>query len=80
MGDGLQDPGVAYVVIASSTSSSHVFVLVNAEGVVGVLVLFRAEDLARRSFAQLIAIARGHGRWRASESAMAISAYLVDLR
>ncbi len=46
MGNGLQNPGVANVVIVSSTSSSHVFVLVDVEGEVGVLVLFGAEDFA----------------------------------
>ena len=46
VGNGLQNAGVTNVVIVSSTSSSHVFVLVNVEGEVGVFVLFGAEDFA----------------------------------
>ena len=74
VGDGLQDPGVAHVVIASSARSSHVLVFVYAEGLVGIFVFFGFGDLGGWRFAWFVAITWGHGNWSGwtRENAMAV--------
>ena len=63
VGDGLQDPCVAHVVIASSAwiRSSHVLVFMYAKGLVRIFVFFGFGDLGGWRFAWFVASRGGMG-------------------